>query len=116
MDGKTLSWGHTRFTQIGREGRVPELPDPRIRFYRFIDYLMEAGPTSFDAMGNERPLSWGEINDYHAATEKLPAPWMREMVKWVGEAYLEGKLLGKDPLGRSPFELKRVAEDESGHR
>jgi len=76
---------------------------------------MEAGPTTFDAMGNERPLSWADINHYHAATEKLPDPWMREMVKWVGEAYLEGKLKGKDPLERSPFELKRMAEDESGH-
>lgn len=77
-----------------------------------IEHMMQAGPTTFDAMGNERSLTWADINEYHVATHELPAPWMRILVKEFSEEYLSGKNEGKNPLSMSPYAQQMEDDDE----
>lgn len=113
-EGKTSRWDKTRFQFLKQKGLPLRLPDGSSRYYWAVDYLLEAGPTTFDAMGNERPLDWVDVNEYHKATLNLPAPWMRVLVKELSEAYLSGKNEGKNPLSIPPFD-RLEPEDDRHH-
>lgn len=87
------------------------MPDGTTPYYWIVDNLFQAGPTTFDSMGNERPLSWHEVNEYHKATENLEHAWMRILVKELSEAYLSGKNEGKNPLSVSPYAQEKDLAD-----
>lgn len=87
------------------------MPDGKSSYYWLVNSMVEAGPTTFDAMANERPLSWHDINAYCLATGELPEPWMRISVRELSEAYLSGKNEGKNPLSVSPFDRLEPQDD-----
>jgi hypothetical protein len=48
-------------------------------------------------------MTWGEVYDFHLATERLPFPWERELIRELSAAYFQGMEDGKDPLNIEPY-------------
>jgi hypothetical protein len=87
-----------------KEGAVEGVfPDGRNEYYWIVEFVMQAGPTTYDAMGNERPMTWHDINEYDRARGNLEFPWMKVLAKELSSEYLSGRMEGKNPLSKSPF-------------
>lgn len=89
---------------FARKGQTPQIPSRECDLWQYVSFLTEAGPTEWDAMGNEKPLTWETIFFYWQCTGELDEVWERKLVQNLSEEYLIGKNEGKNPLSISPME------------
>lgn len=98
------SWPCSRGELAAQREQPLGLPDLEAGQYLVIA-LLDAGPTTFDAMG-ERPLSWPDLAAYATATGQWE-PWELKALRDMSRAYLAGKQAGVDPLAVAPVDQEQ---------
>lgn len=84
-----------------------EIPLPRIAAGEYlIRALKKIGPTKKTADG-ELCLSWRDCLDYAKATQRLSEGWEMECLVDMSRQYINGKIIGENPLGIAPIDLER---------
>jgi len=72
-----------------------------------LDDLISTGGTKLLPMVGEISLDWEDIWNYHLATQRLPDPRERIILKDLSDAYAMGKIEGMDPLNIAPANRKK---------
>lgn len=80
------------------------MPLPRVEAGEYLlNAFFEVGPTMQGGMG-EAPLHWQEVDAYARQTQAISEPWEARALVQMSRAYLDGQVVGTQPLGKMPVE------------